>query len=121
MSTQTALFDTPTAPARVPHPGSACCDLTQDLAGWITIQRARIARDRRWSHVWRQRGDRLRRQATRAWARSDHNTGRQLDDACRAACGTANAWAQRALIAEGHVDRVEVAHQWRLPTPGKPR
>lgn len=53
--TQPALF---AAPTRAPHPGSACCDPTQDLPGWIRAQRARIARDWRWSRIWRARGNR---------------------------------------------------------------
>jgi hypothetical protein len=111
---QPALFDTP--PARVPHPGSACCDPTQDLAGWIATQRARIARDRRWARAWRTRGDRLRREGTRAWAASAHTTGRDLDAASVTAHGTANAWAQRALMRAGDVDRIETAHAYRLET-----
>lgn len=111
MTQQPALF---AAPTRVPHPGSACCDLTQDLAGWIRQQRARIARDWRWSRAWRARGDRLDRASIRAYASGDDTTGRahQLDSIT--AHGRANAHAQTALTRAGHVDRVEAAHQWRL-------
>lgn len=114
--TQLDLFAPPTtpAPARVPHPGSACCDPTQDLAGWITAQRARSERDWRWVRVLHQRGDRLRKAATRALIRDDLPSGQRLDAASINAHGRANAYAQRALVRDGHLDRVEQAHQHRL-------
>lgn len=112
MSQQPALI--PTAAVKPPHPGSACCDLTQDLAGWIQQQRARIARDWRWFRAWRQRGTRLDRASVAAYVAQDDDTGRALRLAAITACGNANAWAQKALIREGDVDRIEAAHAWRL-------
>ncbi|MFI2663230.1 hypothetical protein [Micromonospora carbonacea] len=111
-ATQPALFDA--ASTSVPHPGSACCDPNQDLAGWIQLQRARIERDRRWIRVLHQRGRRLRKAATRALTNSDTNTSRALDGASVDAHGLANALAQDMLIREGEVERIEAAHQYRL-------
>ncbi|MFI6228589.1 hypothetical protein ACIBCR_14910 [Micromonospora echinospora] len=115
MTDQPTLFDTlPAAPATVPHPGSACCDPTQDLAGWIQAQRARSERDWRWVTVLHQRGRRLRAIAGRAWTRSDHETGRLYDKASAYCHLRANCIAQEALIRTGDVDRIEQAHQYRL-------
>lgn len=98
----------------VPHPGSACCDPTQDLAGWLAAERARIARNWRWTTVLHQRGRRLRDAATRAITAGDHRRGVLLDGASRGAHGLANAYAQDALIRSGDADRIEAAHQYRL-------
>lgn len=111
----TDLFGAPNVP--VQHPGSACCDPTQDLAGWIARQRARMERDGRWVQVLHQRGQRLRAEATKAYVAGDVDTGQALDLTSVTAHGQANAIAQRMLILAGHVDRVEAAHRDRLQTP----
>lgn len=121
--TQLDLFATPTPPAatvKVPHPGSACCDPTQDLAGWIAAQRSRSERDWRWVRVLHQRGKRLRDTATRALVAGDHRAGQRIDAASISAYGHGNAIAQRALIRDGDVDRIEQAHQYRLNPTAKP-
>lgn len=104
-------------PATVPHPGMACCDPTQDLAGWITRERARINRNYRWTRVLHQRGRRLDRASLRALVAGDQKRAEQLAAESRRAHGRANCYAQSALMAEGHVDRVEAAHAYRLQPP----
>lgn len=106
------LFGRPAGP--VEHPGWACCDPTQDLAGWIVRQRARVDLWGRWVRVLHQRGDRLRRAGTGAYLGGNVTFGQALDLASIGAHGRANAIAQRALIVAGHVDRVEEAHRGRL-------
>jgi hypothetical protein len=115
--TQLDLFAAPTPPpppTKVPHPGSACCDPNQDLAGWIAAQRARSERDWRWVKVLHQRGKRLRDTATRALTAGDCRTGQRLDAASVNAYSHGNAIAQSALMRDGNVDRIEAAHQYRL-------
>lgn len=102
------LFGTSDTP--VMHPGWACCDPNQDLAGWIVRQRARIERDGRWVAVLHQRGRRLNAASIGAYLADDHRRGQQLDADRREAHGRANAIGQRMLILAGHVDRVEAAH-----------
>lgn len=101
-------------PKRVMHPGSACCDLTQDLAGWIERETARINRMRRWCRVWHQRGRRLRAASIRAAVRSDSALADRLAGESVYAHGMGNAHGQSIGIREGHLERVIEAHQWRL-------
>lgn len=100
--------------AVVEHPGWACCDPGQDLAGWIARERARLETARRWVRVLHQRGRRLDALAVAAYLAGDHAAGQHLDARCREAHGRANAVAQRALMTEGHLDRVEAAHPHRM-------
>lgn len=96
------------------HPGSACCDPAQDLAGWIARQRARIAIDHRWARVLSMRGRRLRRASIAAQVRGDRDRSERSDREALMCSGRAMAIYQSTLISEGQVDRVEEAHRWRL-------
>jgi hypothetical protein len=96
------------------HPGSACCDLTQDLAGWIERQRARFAIEHRWARVLSKRGQRLRREAIKAQVRGNAGRSNALDDEAMVCSSRAMVIYQSVLMNEGHVDRVEAGHQWRL-------
>lgn len=98
----------------VPHPGSACCDPTQDLAGWLDAQRKRATIYWRWSRMWRQRAGRINREARRALVSGDRARFQQLDAAARATYGMANVNAQHALLIDGEVERIAEAHTWRL-------
>lgn len=104
---------------RVMHPGSACCDVTQDLAGWLVRERARVARNYRWARVLHARGRRLKEASIRATVAGDASRAAALDAQSRTAHGFANSYAQRAMIREGHVDRVEAGHLWRPDLAGR--
>jgi hypothetical protein len=99
---------------RVPHPGWACCDPEQDLAGWVARERVTIARMRRWCRVWHARGRRLNSASIRALVTGDRAEAERLQGLCRLAHGNGNAYGQELMMREGHVDRVEAAHQFRL-------
>lgn len=99
---------------KAPHPGWACCDLTQDLAGWLNREHARVAIQRRWVRVLHARGHRLNGASITALIAGDRDLHDRLDNERRHAHGRANGIAQSMLIREGHADQVEAAHQWRL-------
>ncbi|WP_229398111.1 hypothetical protein [Micromonospora okii] len=105
-------------PRAVPHPGSACCDPAQDLAGWITRETARLDVADRWARVLSRRGQRLRRAGTSALSRGDRERAAQLDAEALSCSGRAMAIWQTSQMHRGHVERVAEAHAWRLsPAP----
>lgn len=101
-------------PRRVAHPGSACCDLTQDLAGWIARETVRLDVADRWARVLSRRGQRLRRLGTSAVARGDRERAERIDAEALSCSGRAMAIWQSSQLQRGHVERVAEAHAWRL-------
>jgi hypothetical protein len=102
--------------ARVPHPGWACCDPEQDLAGWIARQRDLCNAQRGWARPYRQAGERAKRLAVAKCVagRYDWRSQMRLTQLEQRFHGIANSIMQSVLIAEGHVERVAAAHTWRL-------
>ena len=101
---------------KVPHPGSACCDLDQDLAGWLTRETERAS-------AQRAQATEVRAQANAADQRAldlavsgsaDWKTQTEAENARRVLHGEANALMQSVMITEGHAERVRAAHTWRL-------
>lgn len=105
-----------TTKARVSHPGWACCDLEQDLAAWIARQRALCNARRAQARPYRRTGERAKRLAVAKCVagRYDWRSQMRLTQLEQRFHGIANSIMQSVLIAEGHVDRVEAAHNWRL-------
>lgn len=99
---------------KVPHPGSACCDPNQDLAGWVAQETIRLDRADRWARVLSQKGQRLRRAATMALAQCRHARSADLDAESMVLCSTAMAIWQSNLARRGDLDRVVEAHEFRL-------
>ncbi len=104
---------------RVPHPGWACCNPEQDLAGWIAAQRARVADLQRQAAETRARAELAEANLLNAVAvgvpwqiRDEFERRRQTLH------GEANAYAQDALMLAGRLDRVEAAHAYRLKLTG---
>jgi len=100
------------------HPGWACCDLSQDLAGWIAKERAALADARLMAAGWHVEGAVMHAESARLAGTGDHDGAIEAAARSRAAHGRANAIMQSVRIREGHVDRVETAHAWRLSTAG---
>lgn len=99
---------------KIQHPGMACCDLEQDLPGWLARQRGIVEALRTEARVWRHKAEHADAKALAAAAEQHGTTAQHEAELYRQANhGMANAYAQRALIMEGHLDRVEAAHQWR--------
>lgn len=96
------------------HPGWTCCDLSQDLAGWIARQRAAFANVRLRAGVLHAEGARLNVESIRATVEGNRDRATEAAARCHVAHGAANAVMQSVLVREGHVDRVEAAHAWRL-------
>lgn len=95
---------------RVPHPGYGCCDLGQDLRGWLVLEYGRAAGQRALAREERARGDEadaLWRKAT-GWREMAPLDRERLNH-----YGTANAYGQRAMNIQAHAEHVEAAHQWR--------
>lgn len=99
---------------RVQHPGWACCDLEQDLAGWLARQRVLVAGLREVARDHRDRGRQFRELELKTLTAEGPKAAYHWQLLCIEAHGVANAYAQDALIVEGHLDRVEEAHAWRL-------
>lgn len=98
-------------PRKVPHPGWGCCDLSQDLKGWLVLEYGRAAGLRALAREERQRGDAV----DALWRQtSDWREMMPLDRQRLAHYGTANAYGQRAMMIQAHAERVEAAHQRRL-------
>jgi hypothetical protein len=97
---------------RPPHPGWACCDLSQDLAGWLDREAGRAADLRERARDIRAAAIEADRRALRALSIEAENERRTLH-------GEANALAQSAMIIEGHAERVRAAHLWRLDVEGR--
>lgn len=93
-----------TRPRKVPHPGWACCDLTQDLRGWLVLEYGRAEGLYALGREARAQAEAIPKAA--AWEPSE---GRRI-----ALHGTANAHNQMAGMIRAHAARVEAAHQWRL-------
>ena len=102
----------------IPHPGHACCDLTQDLPGWITRQRQRLNTQLRWARVLSQRGQRLRREAITAQVRGNTTRATDLDIEAIRCCGQAWVIHQSAAGWLAHLDRLAASHQWRPDMTG---
>jgi hypothetical protein len=105
-----------TRKTRVPHPGWACCDLEQDLAAWIARQRALCDAKRAQARPYRRAGERAKRLAIAKDVadRYDWRSQMRLTQLEQHFHGIANGIMQSVLITEGHVERVEAAHAWRL-------
>lgn len=88
---------------RPPHPGWACCDLAQDLRGWLVREYGRAEGLYALGREARAEAEGIPKAA--AWEPAE---GRRI-----AAHGTANAYNQRAGMIRAHAARVEAAHQWR--------
>lgn len=100
---------------RVPHPGYPCCDLAQDLAGWLAAEREKVAGARAKAREWRALGEKADAEALRCTVESaDWRVQLAAEQARQYYHGEANAHAQHALIIEGQANRVEAAHAWRL-------
>lgn len=109
---QPDLFGAPTWP--IHHPGSACCDPTQDLAGWIAEQTRQLDVADRWARVYSKRGRRLRREATKALTRGNATLSRELDDQSYLYCRAAWSIHTPASVRRGDVERITAAHRERL-------
>ena len=100
--------------SKVLHPGWGCCDLSQDLQGWLDREQAAVNILRRWCAVLHARGRRLDNLALNNLIEGNQAQYYKLQTECITAHGQANAYGQEALIRIGHVDRVREAHLWRL-------
>lgn len=96
------------------HPGSACCDPAQDLAGWITEQTRQLNIMDRWARVCSKRGQRLRREATKALARGNPALSEELDSQSYLYCRAAWSIHTPAAVRRGDVERITAAHRERL-------
>lgn len=105
-------------PARIPHPGWACCDPEQDLAAWVVRQREILAKMRRSAAEARSRGEEADQAAlagaVKALGDEGYRHQHQLEQARQRYHGEANAIMQSVLIHEGHLERVVAAHPWRF-------
>jgi hypothetical protein len=97
-----------------PHPGMACCDLTQDLRGWLVLEYGKAAGLRALAAEARALGRDADARSLRAAVESQGwRVQVALSNERQAHHGLANAYAQRAMCIEAHAARVEAAHQWR--------
>lgn len=97
---------------RPPHPGWACCDLAQDLSGWLDREAGRAAE-------LRERARTVRAAAVEADQRALLALSVEAENERRTLHGEANALAQSAMIIEGHAERVRAAHLWRPDMEGR--
>lgn len=101
----------------VPHPGHACCDPTQDLAGWLAAERQAV--DDLFGAARAHRAKAEQSRAARLRADVGSEAYRESDEACRGESLLANVVAQEAWRRFDRAGKVEAAHQFRLD--GRPR
>mgnify|MGYP000211417680 CR=1 FL=1 len=97
---------------RKPHgPGCRACADPEQLIAWLAHERARAAELGEAARQLRAAGEEAgRRHLAATIAGEPHQTLVALQGEHLGLCATANAYAQRALLIRGHVDRVEVTH-----------